>query len=157
MFEINFKIFIFNLLPVKLRTLFWLDFLEVCSNDIKVLHEELIAFRNLKLKEVNYTSQTVSLTGFLQSTFHPSIFITENENSLNTVELFSENHGQLNPVLFSEEHNELSPTLFSEKHFQGFQQYHYTVHIPSFTNSDQVRAAIDRVNLPSINYNIVSI
>lgn len=152
-YVIEFRLFVWRLLPPILKKDFWLSFVRVCLSGVEYAHAEFIAFRQLSLKNVTYTNQSVSLESYLQNEVHPSIHIEDNTNVIDPVFLYTENHGQSTPFILSEAHTE-SFAVFSERHLVESELVGFVVFVPTSINKDLVRSLVNRVNLLSVNYQI---
>ena len=157
-YSINFRSFVYDRLPIALRIGFWLDFLLLCTRQIELLNNSFLVFNAEKRISAGLTSSRKALEEYLRDIFDDGINVVD-KSKLATALIYREAHKLNIPSVYREQNEEDNPIMYREGNNSNNLEYSFIVEVPALaiSQSDAIRAVVNRIKPANTNYTIVEI
>lgn len=145
-FSINFSRLVVLLLPIDLRKIKTIKYLQALVEPIRYLYQQFLDFRLSMIYENQINGQVINLERVLNDTFDPierRIYITDGDYFEPPV--FYE-EWKNKPVIFYAEGDSRNPIYYSVDNADNVVSVNFYVHVPNavFTEKTRIRALVNK-------------
>ena len=162
MYNINWRLLIFRVLPTFLRNKinFWVEWVYTLAFPMVQLHQEFLQFRNDSILELHFNAQTLLLEKLLNDKFSvTTINIINNISSAGLTVLYPYVFGIDSPLIYPHSFNIFSPVILPFALQPSINSFNFTIEVPTaLTTQEEVfKALVNKYNHSGFSYNIVYI